>query len=247
MSTVRDWFAERNTDHDEHPVDAEVRRRAGAVLVEMDERVGKLKAALDDSVETKEAWLELEAALNDRAAIREAAYYNTGVDDGRSHRVVEELLGSEQHPSDPEEVLRILAQLGSTVALLAQRVARTLRGTPRVLLVEDDPLVGRALERLLSKSMDVRRVANAEQAIAALTHDDFDVVLTDYELGGRDGISLLEEVRAARPHVRRVLMSGSRLDAEALISSGVVHAFVPKADDPSGLVPLLLGLLASRR
>lgn len=242
----RDWFAERDRGEDEHPIDEEVRQRLGASLVEMDARILDLKKRVTDSIGTNDVWLELEALLNDRASLREAAYYNAGVDHGRTHGALEELLGDQQS-ADPQGALHTLAELGSMVALLARRAARALYGRPRVLLVEDDPLLARSLDRTLSEHMDVRAASSAEQALVALREEDFDLILTDLQLGGRDGLWLLGEARRIRPAARRVLMSASDVDADELTASGVAHAFVPKADVPTALMPTLMRVLALPR
>lgn len=240
---TRDWYAQRDRGDEEHPVDDEVRQRLGRSLVDLDRRILRLKnevvGAGDGSV-----WLELEALLNERASLREAAYYNAGVEDGRAHGALEELLGDRPSGPDSSEALRLLAELGATVTLLARRAARVLHGRPRVLLVEDESLLARSLERTLSEHTVVRAASSAEQALVALRQEDFDLVLTDLQLGRRDGLWLLEEVRRIHPAAKRVLMSASDVDADALTASGVAHAFVPKTDIPAALMPTLMRVLA---
>lgn len=241
----RDWFAERDRGEGEHPIDEEVRGRLGPSLLEIDARILDLKKRLTDSIGANDVWLELEALLNDRTSLREAAYYNLGVDEGRAHRAVEELLG-DGPSADQREALRMLAELGSAVTLVARRATRALHGRPRVLLVEDDSLLARSLERTLSEHMEVRAASSAEQALVALREEDFDLILTDLQLGGRDGLWLLGEARRIRPAAKRVLMSASDVDADALTAAGFAHAFVPKMALPAAL-PTLMRVLALPR
>jgi CheY-like chemotaxis protein len=82
--------------------------------------------------------------------------------------------------------------------------------------------------------------SSAEAALEKLEHVFVDVVLTDYHLGGEDGLWLLEQAQARYPRVRRVLVSGDEVaNATKLIAAGALHAFVPK---PIALATLLAAL-----
>ena len=66
----------------------------------------------------------------------------------------------------------------------------------RILVVEDEPKVARAVERgLRSEGYDVAAVADGERAAAALREGGFDLVVLDLMLPGRDGFSILEDLR----------------------------------------------------
>lgn len=69
----------------------------------------------------------------------------------------------------------------------------------RLLLVEDDDMIGTALQRGLQQEghgVDWCRDARAAEAALAVT--DYDLLLLDLGLPGRDGLSLLAQVRKAR-------------------------------------------------
>ncbi|MEW6250794.1 MAG: HD domain-containing phosphohydrolase [Planctomycetota bacterium] len=70
----------------------------------------------------------------------------------------------------------------------------------RILLVDDEPKVLRALERVLSSDAgdwDVRTAGGAAEALTCLGQTDFDAIVTDVNMPGRDGLALLAEVRSA--------------------------------------------------
>jgi DNA-binding NtrC family response regulator len=78
-----------------------------------------------------------------------------------------------------------------------------------VLLVDDEPLLLRALARILRP--DGHRIELAEtpaQAAPALADPALDVVLLDLRLGGASGLELLERIKAERPEVEVVVMTG---------------------------------------
>jgi DNA-binding NtrC family response regulator len=81
-----------------------------------------------------------------------------------------------------------------------------------VLVVEDDQLIQRLLERMLSGIATVCTAGDATEALAQLAAFRFDVVIADLELGDpkRDGQWLLEQVHAQQPAARRLLISGHR-------------------------------------
>lgn len=69
----------------------------------------------------------------------------------------------------------------------------------RVLLTEDDRMIGHAVQTALRQDgCVVDWVRDAESADAALLAGSFDLLLLDLGLPGRDGISLLRELRARR-------------------------------------------------
>jgi DNA-binding response OmpR family regulator len=66
----------------------------------------------------------------------------------------------------------------------------------RVLIVEDDDLIGDSLAQgLLEEGLSVRRVSDGSEAWAALQIDPWDVVILDWWLPGEDGLSILKRFR----------------------------------------------------
>lgn len=103
-------------------------------------------------------------------------------------------------------------------------------GPPRVLVVDDELLVGRALTRSLASVADVTHAVDAAEALRLLDAHDYDVVVADFAMPQRDGLSLLEEVSRRWPRVRRALHSGvmpNQEGANALLA-GVVHELIDK-------------------
>ncbi len=94
------------------------------------------------------------------------------------------------------------------MAEAVERVARAqLAGT--VLLVDDEPLFLRALERILHGDRHALRCASsAQEAERALADAEIDVVLLDVRLGSTSGVDLLEQLKRARPDVEVVMMTG---------------------------------------
>lgn len=81
-----------------------------------------------------------------------------------------------------------------------------------ILLVEDDDLVRtmaqRALERLDCR---VDAVSKGEEAFARALATDYDVVMTDLQMPGMDGVELYERLHALRPSLRWLILTGDTM------------------------------------
>jgi CheY-like chemotaxis protein len=86
--------------------------------------------------------------------------------------------------------------------------------TTRVLVVDDEPAVCRALRRLLKQfGVDATLAQNAQEALAALDDrdrggDGFTAIVSDHRMPWMTGTDLLREVRARHPRLLRILMTG---------------------------------------
>ena len=90
----------------------------------------------------------------------------------------------------------------------------SLPRTCRILVVDDELLVGRAIGRML-KQHDVRHVLSAKEAVAALAEFGPDAILCDMNMPGMRGDELLRAVRAdgySRPFA---FITGGTLDLVA--------------------------------
>jgi two-component system response regulator AtoC len=111
----------------------------------------------------------------------------------------------------------------------------------RVLVVDDDP----ALCDFLAEALPKRGYApgcwsSADEAMALLEKKDFDLVVTDLNLGGTNGIALCERIAAARPDVPVVVLTafGSIETAVAAIRAGA-YDFLSKPVDLDTLCLML--------
>ncbi len=80
----------------------------------------------------------------------------------------------------------------------------------RVLVIDDEELVGRAIERTL-RDYDVVYIADAEEALRALREQRFDVVICDLSMPNLSGAALLAEALLIDPSIkdRFIFVSGS--------------------------------------
>lgn len=89
--------------------------------------------------------------------------------------------------------------------------------TPRVLIVDDDPLIRDLLQAYLSQEgYDVHCADTAEKAEALLGSQDVDLVLLDIRLPGKDGLTLTRELRV-RSEVGIILITGRNDDIDRIV------------------------------
>jgi EAL domain-containing protein (putative c-di-GMP-specific phosphodiesterase class I) len=89
-------------------------------------------------------------------------------------------------------------------------VPATQEGATRVLVVDDEPAMLRALSRLLEEAGHrVITATNGHDAVKTLTTNEVDVVVSDVSMPGMNGIELLRAIRAHDPDVPVLLMTGA--------------------------------------
>jgi EAL domain-containing protein (putative c-di-GMP-specific phosphodiesterase class I)/CheY-like chemotaxis protein len=80
---------------------------------------------------------------------------------------------------------------------------------PQVLIVDDDPAVGRSCARLLSSwGYDVETFLVGPEAIQRAGEKPFDVILSDINIPGMNGLEILRTVRANDRDMPVILMTG---------------------------------------
>lgn len=111
----------------------------------------------------------------------------------------------------------------------------------RVLLVDDDGNIRRAVGRVLASRYTVHVAEDGEVALQLLDEIAFDAVIADHDMPGLSGIDVLEHVHRHDARVLRILMSGRDAGRfRAHLASGVVHVFLRKPIGAHDLVECLL-------
>ncbi|HRD94966.1 MAG TPA: response regulator, partial [Rubrivivax sp.] len=104
----------------------------------------------------------------------------------------------------------------------------------RVLVVDDDPVVCKSFDRVLSgKGYAVVTAGNGEEALRKIAAEAYDAVFTDIKMPGMDGIAVAEQIRAQRPWLPVVIVSGYATDQnEARAKAAGVRAVLHKPLSP---------------
>jgi HD-like signal output (HDOD) protein len=113
----------------------------------------------------------------------------------------------------------------------------------RVLFVDDEPAILTGLSRLLRPlrhEIQSEFVSSGAEALARLSAEPFDIVVSDIRMRGMDGAALLEEVQRKHPHVIRIVLSGQADASAALRAVPVAHQFLAKPCDAAMLREVIL-------
>ena len=111
---------------------------------------------------------------------------------------------------------RILLPLSDAPLKAERREGLPLRGSGRVLIVDDDDLArGTAVEMLQSLGYDTVEANNGREGVAAYVPGCFAVVLIDMEMPILRGAECLRELRSRDPQVRAILCSGFNRECDS--------------------------------
>lgn len=100
----------------------------------------------------------------------------------------------------------------------------------KILCVDDEPSIVRALQWLLQKNFEVVTANSGQEALALVGQHDFDVVISDQRMPLMTGVELLQEIKRVSPRSMRILLTGYS-DLQAVVRSvneSEVYRFINK-------------------
>lgn len=125
----------------------------------------------------------------------------------------------------------------------------TVQYIPRVLLVDDEANVLKALGRTLrQESVEILTAPSAEEALGIMRGQPVDLLISDMRMPGMSGADLLAQVAKEWPHTRRVLLTGYA-DLESTIKAvneGRISGYLHKPWDDLELRRVVAELLHAR-
>lgn len=112
---------------------------------------------------------------------------------------------------------------------------RGLQGPHAILMVDDEPQACKWFARLYGTEFTVLTASSVDEALVLLGERSHEVavLLTDYAMPVRDGVTLLSEVRRLYPHVARLLVSAyaDKDVAMSAVNQGHVEKILEKPLD----------------
>ena len=80
---------------------------------------------------------------------------------------------------------------------------------PRLLLVDDEiPFAANLVKLLSRRGYEVSAVYDGDSALRIVQEHEFDVVILDQNMPGKDGITVLRELKMKKPHLEVVILTG---------------------------------------
>lgn len=109
-----------------------------------------------------------------------------------------------------------------------------------ILIVEDDPMMQLGLKHILNQQPHLTVVAqavNGNEAVSVALQHQPDIVLMDIDLPGIDGIAAAQQIRAALPHTRILMLThhSNPTQVMAALSSGA-HGYCVKGTNAEQLL-----------
>lgn len=104
----------------------------------------------------------------------------------------------------------------------------------KVLVVDDDPVIAKSFDRVLSgKGYAVITARDGSEALRKLHDEKYDVVFTDIKMPGMSGIEVAERIKATQPWLPVVIVTGYGTDEnEARAEAAGVSGFLRKPLSP---------------
>ncbi len=109
-----------------------------------------------------------------------------------------------------------------------------MRTAQKVLVIDDDEVVGRSFDRVLSeKGYAVSTALDGEEALEKCGSEEYDVVFTDIKMPGMDGLEVTKRIKAKCPWTPVVIITGyGTAENEAKAKVLGVSGFVQKPLTP---------------
>jgi len=106
-----------------------------------------------------------------------------------------------------------------------------------ILLLDDEPIVGRRLKPALNKiGCRVEVFENPKEALARIDQKEFDIVVTDIRMDEIDGIQILEHVQNKWPRTKVIMITGyAKMDLAREAMGKGVFDFIAKPFKPDDL------------
>lgn len=120
---------------------------------------------------------------------------------------------------------------------------------PRLILVDDHPLLVEGLAGMLRRKYDVVGVAHSGvELLALLPHQPAECLLLDLAMPDRNGLELIPDIRRIQPDLRILIvtMHMDRVLADAVMHAGA-NGFIPKDSGLDELVVAIETVLAGKR
>jgi two-component system, NarL family, invasion response regulator UvrY len=110
----------------------------------------------------------------------------------------------------------------------------------RVFFTEDHAIVREGLKQILADTKDIvvaGEAADGEEALAKITTGDYDIIVMDISMPGRNGLEILKELKEKKPELPVLILSMYPEDVYAIRSfRGGASGYLSKESAPTELI-----------
>ncbi len=110
--------------------------------------------------------------------------------------------------------------------------------SPKILIVDDEEIVRVIISRYVAEEgYSFEMAAGADEALAKLARDDYSLMISDINMPGQDGVSLLKEARQKYPDLAVIMVTAidNRITAKETLVMGA-YGYVIKPFDRNALI-----------
>ena len=116
-----------------------------------------------------------------------------------------------------------------------------------VLLVEDDPALRMVMREVLKDEFDIAEADNGADGIDIGLSQKNDLIILDYHLPKKDGLEVIEAIRAQHPNVPVIVLTGYlNAESEAQFNRHGANKIFPKPFNYRALLETVRDLIAAR-
>jgi DNA-binding NtrC family response regulator len=118
-----------------------------------------------------------------------------------------------------------------------------------VLVVDDEESVRRSYTRLLDQAhCNASSARDGAEALRAMQHQPFDVVLLDLRMPGADGLAVLEQIKQKWPASEVVVITGyPTIESAKLALQLGAYDYLAKPADPEDVIDAARGAMLRKR
>ena len=111
----------------------------------------------------------------------------------------------------------------------------------KVLLIEDEPSLAAALQRVLEvEGYEVVTTTDAQHGLDAAREGDFQVIVTDLKMPGISGLEIVKSLHETRPQLPVILMTGFHTTEAAIEAMKLgAYDYILKPPDQEEFVALI--------
>lgn len=117
--------------------------------------------------------------------------------------------------------------------------------TLKIMLIDDDEWIRDSMRIFFEyEGCDLVTLETAEEALAAIAKQPFDIIIADYKLPGLDGIEFFKRIRkCAGASIRILITAYHSQSVDEMVKTAGIHALIEKPFQPETLEATLSELL----
>ena len=78
----------------------------------------------------------------------------------------------------------------------------------RILIIDDDPVIGDSLKRILSsEGHEVQSVTDSQEGVDLINGQEIDLAIVEIFMPQKSGLEIIQEVSKSKPHVKLIAMT----------------------------------------